>query len=223
MNLKYFLFLILIKSNLLTIGQTPSFQIALAKYNGGGDWYANPTALPNLIKFCNENMNANIQENPAQVDIGNNEIFNYPFIHLTGHGNVVFDQSEIANLRKYLTSGGFLHISDNYGLDQFIRNEMLKVFPELEFVVLPYNHPIYSIHYEFKDGLPKIHEHNNENPQGLGLIYEGRLICFYDFECDLGDGWEDQEVHNDSNDNRTKALKMGANIIKLAFTNQESF
>ena len=223
MNLKYFLFLILIKSNLLTIGQTPSFQIALAKYNGGGDWYANPTALPNLIKFCNENMNANIQENPGQVDIGNNQIFNYPFIHLTGHGNVVFDQSEIANLRKYLTSGGFLHISDNYGLDQFIRKEMQKVFPELEFVVLPYNHPIYSIHYEFKDGLPKIHEHNNENPQGLGLIYEGRLICFYDFECDLGDGWEDQEVHNDSNDNRTKALKMGANIIKLAFTNQESF
>jgi hypothetical protein len=223
MNLKYFLFLILIKSNLLTIGQSPSYQIALAKYNGGGDWYANPTALPNLIKFCNENMNANIQENPGQVDIGNNQIFNYPFIHLTGHGNVVFDQSEIANLRKYLTSGGFLHISDNYGLDQFIRKEMQKVFPELEFVVLPYNHPIYSIHYEFKDGLPKIHEHNNENPQGLGLIYEGRLICFYDFECDLGDGWEDQEVHNDSNDNRTKALKMGANIIKLAFTNQESF
>ena len=223
MNLKYFLFLILIKSNLLTIGQSPSYQIALAKYNGGGDWYANPTALPNLIKFCNENMNANIQENPGQVDIGNNQIFNYPFIHLTGHGNVVFDQSEIANLRKYLTSGGFLHISDNYGLDQFIRKEMQKVFPELEFVVLPYNHPIYSIHYKFKDGLPKIHEHNNENPQGLGLIYEGRLICFYDFECDLGDGWEDQEVHNDSNDNRTKALKMGANIIKLAFTNQESF
>ena len=223
MNLKYFLFLILIKSNLLTIGQSPSYQIALAKYNGGGDWYANPTALPNLIKFCNENMNANIQENPGQVDIGNNQIFNYPFIHLTGHGNVVFDQSEIANLRKYLTAGGFLHISDNYGLDQFIRKEMQKVFPELEFVVLPYNHPIYSIHYKFKDGLPKIHEHNNENPQGLGLIYEGRLICFYDFECDLGDGWEDQEVHNDSNDNRTKALKMGANIIKLAFTNQESF
>ena len=223
MNLKFLLLLVVIKFNLYVNGQSSTYQIALAKYNGGGDWYANPTALPNLIQFCNENLNTNIQEQPAEVEIGNNEIFNYPFVHLTGHGNVVFNTSEADNLRKYLTAGGFLHISDNYGLDQFIRKEMQKVFPELEFVVLPYDHPIYSIHYNMKNGLPKIHEHNNENPQGLGLIFEGRLICFYDFECDLGDGWEDKEVHNDSDENRQKALEMGANIIKLAFTNQESF
>ena len=223
MNLKFLLLLVVIKFNLYANGQSSTYQIALAKYNGGGDWYANPTALPNLIQFCNENLNTNIQEQPAEVEIGNNEIFNYPFVHLTGHGNVVFNTSEADNLRKYLTAGGFLHISDNYGLDQFIRKEMQKVFPELEFVVLPYDHPIYSIHYNMKNGLPKIHEHNNENPQGLGLIFEGRLICFYDFECDLGDGWEDKEVHNDSDENRQKALEMGANIIKLAFTNQESF
>ncbi len=223
MNLKFLLLLVLIKSNLLANAQSESYQIALAKYNGGGDWYANPTALPNLIQFCNENMNANIQEEPAQIEIGNNEIFNYPFIHLTGHGNIVFNSSEASNLRSYLLAGGFLHISDNYGLDQFIRKEMQKVFPELEFVALPNEHPIYNIHYEMKNGLPKIHEHNNENPQGLGLIFEGRLICFYDFECDLGDGWEDKEVHNDSDENRKKALQMGANIVKLALTNQESF
>jgi len=223
MNLKFLLLLVLIKFNLYSNGQSSTYQIALAKYNGGGDWYANPTALPNLIQFCNKNLNTNIQEQPAEVEIGDNEIFNYPFVHLTGHGNVVFNTNEADNLRKYLTAGGFLHISDNYGLDQFIRKEMQKVFPELEFVVLPYDHPIYSIHYNMKNGLPKIHEHNNENPQGLGLIFEGRLICFYDFECDLGDGWEDKEVHNDSDENRQKALEMGANIIKLAFTNQESF
>ena len=223
MNLKFLLLLILIKFNLYVIGQSSSYQIALAKYNGGGDWYANPTALPNLIQFCNNNLNTNIQEQPAEVEIGDNEIFNYPFVHLTGHGNVVFNTNEADNLRKYLIGGGFLHISDNYGMDQFIRKEMQKVFPELEFVVLPFNHPIYSMHYNMKNGLPKIHEHNNENPLGLGMIFEGRLICFYDFECDLGDGWEDKEVHNDSDENRQKALEMGANIIKLAFTNQESF
>ena len=223
MNLKFLLLLILIKFNLYVIGQSSSYQIALAKYNGGGDWYANPTALPNLIQFCNNNLNTNIQEQPAEVEIGDNKIFNYPFVHLTGHGNVVFNTNEADNLRKYLIGGGFLHISDNYGMDQFIRKEMQKVFPELEFVVLPFNHPIYSMHYNMKNGLPKIHEHNNENPLGLGMIFEGRLICFYDFECDLGDGWEDKEVHNDSDENRQKALEMGANIIKLAFTNQESF
>ena len=223
MNLKFLLLIGLININLSAISQSESYQIALMKYNGGGDWYSNPTALPNLIQFCNENINTSIQPNPAQVEVGSSELFNYPFIHLTGHGNVVFNNDEAQNLRNYLLSGGFLHISDNYGLDQFIRNEMKKVFPELEFVELPIDHPIYNIQYEFNNGLPKIHEHNNENPKGLGLLYEGRLVCFYDFECDLGDGWEDKEVHNDSEENREKALKMGANIIKIAFTNQESF
>ena len=167
----------------------PSYQIALLKYSGGGDWYANPTSLPNLVKFTNQNLGTNISEDIATVDVGSSEILNYPFIHMTGHGNVVFSNQEIENLRKYLLSGGFLHIDDNYGLDKFIRLQMKRVFPELDFVELPFDHPIYQQHYKFPNGLPKIHEHDNKPPQGFGLIYEGRLVCFYTYECDLGDGW----------------------------------
>ena len=193
-----------------------TYQIATLKYNGGGDWYANPTALPNLIAFSNENIGTNIKQEPAIVEVGSSDIFNYPFLHMTGHGNVVFDSREVANLRAYLIAGGFLHISDNYGLDPFIRKEMKKVFPEADFIELPLNHEIYQTPYLFKNGLPKIHEHDNNTPLGLGLFYEGKLICFYDYECDLGDGWEDEEVHNDSEEIRTKALKMGANIVTYA-------
>ena len=198
------------------VGQGHSFKIGILKYNGGGDWYANPTALKNLIKFCNTNLSTNIDPLYDEIEVGNLSIFQYPWVHLTGHGNVVFSNNEANNLRNYLTSGGFLHISDNYGLDPFIRKEMKKVFPELDFVELPLNHEIYKTPYSFKNGLPKIHEHDDNSPIGLGLIYEGRLVCFYDFECDLGDGWEDEEVHNDSEDIRTKALKMGANILCYA-------
>jgi hypothetical protein len=198
------------------VGQGHSFKIGILKYNGGGDWYANPTALKNLIKFCNTNLSTNIDPLYDEIEVGNLSIFQYPWVHLTGHGNVVFSNNEANNLRNYLTSGGFLHISDNYGLDPFIRKEMKKVFPELDFVELPLNHEIYETPYSFKNGLPKIHEHDDNSPIGLGLIYEGRLVCFYDFECDLGDGWEDEEVHNDSEDIRTKALKMGANILCYA-------
>lgn len=212
-----FLFLLLLLSGLLPLcGQT--VQIALLKYTGGGDWYANPTSLTNLIKFCNQNMGTSINNEYATVDVGSAEIFNYPFLHLTGHGNVVFTPQEISNLRSYLTGGGFLHISDNYGIDLFIRREMKKVFPDLDFVELPFNHPVYSQKYKFSNGLPKIHEHDGKPPQGFGLILEGRLICFYDYECDLGDGWEDQDVHKDSNETRTKALQMGANLIRYVFT-----
>lgn len=193
-------------------------QIALVKYNGGGDWYANlETSLPNLIKFCNKNLGTNISSEQAIVEVGSSEIFNYPFIHLTGHGNIIFNNAEAENLRKYLLAGGFLHIDDNYGLDKFIRPQMKKVFPELDFVELPYSHPIYHQRFNFPKGLPKIHEHDNKQPQGFGLIHEGRLICFYSFECDLGDGWEDASVHNDSEETRTKALQMGANIVQFAF------
>ena len=195
-----------------------SVQIALLKYSGGGDWYANPTSLPNLIEFCNKNLGTDLQEDNAVVEAGNPEIFNYPFIHMTGHGNVVFSLQDVQNLRNYLIGGGFLHIDDNYGLDQYIRPEMKKVFPEIEFVELPFDHPVYHQFYDFDHGLPKIHEHDNKVPQGFGLIYEGRLVCFYTYECDLGDGWEDQDVHNDSLETRMKALKMGANIIQYAFT-----
>ena len=198
------------------IGQSHSFKIGILKYNGGGDWYANPTALKNLIQFCNTNLNTNIDPMYDEIEVGNLSIFQYPWVHLTGHGNVVFSPKEANNLRNYLISGGFLHISDNYGLDPFIRKEMEKVFPEIDFVELPLNHEIYETPYAFKNGLPKIHEHDDNSPLGLGLIYEGRLVCFYDFECDLGDGWEDEEVHNDSEEIRTKALKMGANILSYA-------
>jgi hypothetical protein len=200
-------------STIKSLGQ----QIALLKYRGGGDWYANPTSLPNLVKFCNDNLGMSLGE-PATVEVGSKDIFNYPFIHLTGHGNVIFSDEECYNLRTYLISGGFLHIDDNYGLDKFIRSQMKRVFPELDFVELPTTHPIYHQKYNFPNGLPKIHEHDNKPPQGFGLIYEGRLVCFYSYETDLGDGWEDFAVHQDSDEIRTKALQMGANIIQYVFT-----
>ena len=214
--MKKLIFFFLIINAPIYYSQDYSFKIGVLKYNGGGDWYANPTALPNLIQFCNKNLNTNINPSYEEIEIGNSELFNYPWVHLTGHGNVVFDSREVANLRAYLIAGGFLHISDNYGLDPFIRKEMKKVFPEADFIELPLNHEIYQTPYLFKNGLPKIHEHDNNTPLGLGLFYEGKLICFYDYECDLGDGWEDEEVHNDSEEIRTKALKMGANIVSYA-------
>ena len=214
--------LILIASFILKTSSvfSQSYQIGLLKYSGGGDWYANlETSLPNLIKYCNANIKTNINPEQAIVEVGSIDIFNYPFIHMTGHGNVVFSNQEAENLRKYLLAGGFLHVSDNYGLDKFIRTELKKVFPELELVELPFSHPIYHQEYNFDKGLPKIHEHDNKAPQGFGLIYKGRLICFYDVECDLGDGWESAEIHKDSPEAREKALKMGANIISYAFLN----
>ena len=215
MRLKFFCFLLF--PFFIAVNNSYGQQIALLKYRGGGDWYANPTSLPNLVKFCNKNLGMSLAE-PATVEVGSKDIFNYPFIHLTGHGNVVFSDEECRNLRTYLLAGGFLHIDDNYGLDKFIRPQMKKVFPELEFVELPHNHPIYHQKYNFSNGLPKIHEHDNKPPQGFGLIYEGRLICFYSYECDLGDGWEDYAVHQNSEETRTKALQMGANIIQYVFT-----
>ena len=199
---------------------SPSYKIAVLKYYGVGDWYSNPTALNNLIVFCNENLGTNIDIKYDVVDVGSTDIFNYPFIHMTGHGNVIFSTEESENLRKYLIGGGFLHIDDNYGMDKFVRPEIKKVFPESEFVELPYSHPIYHQTYDFNKGLPKIHEHNGKSAQGFGLFYEGRMVVFYSYESDLGDGWEDAEVHNDSYEIRQKALKMGANIIDFVFSNQ---
>jgi hypothetical protein len=197
----------------------PNVKIALLKYSGGGDWYSNPTALPNLAEFCNRNLQTNMATDYATVEAGSPEIFNYPFVHATGHGNVVFSDADAENLRNYLVGGGFLHISDNYGMDPYIRKAMKKVFPELDWVELPFSHPVYHQRYDFPNGLPKIHEHDEKPAQGFGLLYEGRLICFYDFECDLGDGWEDPEVHKDPEDKRQKALQMGANLIQFAFGN----
>lgn len=192
-----------------------TYQIALLKYNGGGDWYANPTALPNLIEFCNKNLGTTIGKEPATVDAGSPDIFNYPFVHMTGHGNVVFSQREAENLRNYLMAGGFLHISDNYGMDPYIRKELEKIFPGSKLIELPPSHPVYHQKYDFPKGIPKIHEHDNKPAQGFGIVYNDRLVVFYDFECDLGDGWEDPSVHNDSEEARMKALKMGANLIQF--------
>lgn len=203
----------------VSAGPGPStMQFALLKYDGGGDWYANPTSLPNLVRFCNSNLGMNINPEVATVHVGDEEIFDYPFIHMTGHGNVVFSPEQIQNLREYLLSGGFLHIDDNYGMDKFIRPQLKKLFPELELVELPYSFPIYYQKYKFTTGLPKIHEHDGKAPQGFGLIKDGRLLVYYTYECDLGDGWEDPAVHGDSESTRMKALQMGANIVQFAFT-----
>jgi hypothetical protein len=193
-----------------------SYQLAILKYNGGGDWYANPSSLTNLAIFCNEYLNMNIEQKYAIVEPSSSEIFNYPFVHMTGHGNVLFNKLEIENLRKYLMGGGFLHIDDNYGMDQYIRNEMKKVFPELDFVQIPITHNIYNNIFKFDNGLPKIHIHDNKPAEGLAMIHKGRIICFYSYESDLGDGWEDINIHNDPEYIREKALKMGANIISYA-------
>lgn len=195
-----------------------SASIALLKYNGGGDWYANPTSLPNLIEFCNQNIGTSINPVPATVDVGSAELFNYPLVHLTGHGNIVFSESDVLNLRKYLLAGGFLHIDNNYGIEQYVRREMKKVFPEQDFVELPFSHDIYHTAYQFENGLPKIHEHDNLPPQGFGIFVDGRLVCLFTHECDLGDGWEDISIHNDTQEKHIEALKMGANIVSYVFS-----
>jgi len=198
--------------------QGNNLKIAKLKYQGGGDWYANKTALPNLIEFCNQQLNMNLAAEEDVVEVGSQEIFYYPYIYMTGHGNVVFSDQQAENLRNYLIAGGFLHIDDNYGMDPFVRLEMKKVFPALDFVELPFDHPIYRQKFTFKNGLPKIHEHDGKPPQGLGILYQGRLLCFYSYESDLGNGWEDQSVHNDPEAVRQQALKMGANILSFCFT-----
>jgi len=194
-------------------------DIAVLKYEGGGDWYGNPTALPNLASFCNENIDTKINEKPKNVEVGDIDIFQYPFLHMTGHGNVFFSDEDADNLRSYLLSGGFLHIDDNYGMQPYIIKELKKVFPNTELIELPTSHKIFSIAYKFPEGLPKIHEHDGKRPQAFGIFNEDRLVLLFTFESDLGDGWEDPEVHNDPEDVREKALKMGANIVKYAFEN----
>ena len=216
-GVKLLLWLVLFAYAPCTLAQS-SVKIAKMKYAGGGDWYCNKTSLGNLIKFCNSNLRMNIFPEEDIVEPGSPELFTYPFVHLTGHGNVVFSDAEAKNLRKYLLAGGFLHIDDNYGLDKFIRREMKKVFPELNFVEVPFSHPIYHKKYQFSEGLPKVHEHDGKAAQGFGLFWEGRLLCFYSYECDLGNGWEDQSVYNDPEKIRQQALRMGANLLSFALT-----
>lgn len=215
--MKTYIFLCLLFIQPILQAQT-SLSLAVLKYNGGGDYYANPTALPNLITYCNNTMGTKISKDVPYVEAGSKDLFLYPFIHMTGHGNVVFSKEEAANIRMYLEAGGFLHIDDNYGMDQFIRIELKKVFPNQELIELPGSHPIFKQKYSF-NGLPKIHEHDGKRAQAFGLFSNGRLVCLYTYETDLSDGWEDQSVHNDPNNKRQEALQMGANIISYAFNN----
>lgn len=195
-----------------------SQEIAILKYGGGGDWYSNPTGLPNLIAFCNRNINTRIEPKPETVEAGSEDIFSYPYIHMTGHGNVFFTDAEAENLRTYLMAGGFLHVDDNYGMEPYLRRELKKVFPEKELKELGRDHPIFTQNYRFEEGLPKIHEHDGKRPQAFGIFQEGRLLLLFTYESDLGDGWEDPSVHNDPDEVRRKALQMGANIIQYAFS-----
>lgn len=217
MKLKSFILLLTIAVLSLSPLHAVKFKIARLHYGGGGDWYANPTSLKNLISFCNRELKTNIDPEPDDVEPGSGDIFNYPFIHMTGHGNVVLNNQELDNLRNYLLGGGFLHIDDNYGMNNYIRRELAKLFPDKQLIELPASHEIYHQKYDFAKGLPKIHEHDNAPAKGFGIMHEGRLIVYYTYECDLGDGWEDQEVHGDSDDTRQKALRMGANMIQYVF------
>ncbi len=214
-TMKKFLFLITLFNFSLICAQ----DVAILKYKGGGDWYSNPTALPNLVKYCNDNIDTNINENIQTVEAGSTDIFQFPLLHMTGHGNVFFDDDDAENIRNYLISGGFLHIDDNYGMEPYVTKELKKVFPNSELIEIPKDHKIFSTAYSFPNGLPKIHEHDGKAPQAFGVFYESRLVLLFTFESDLGDGWEDTEVHNDPEEVREKALKMGANIVKYAFEN----
>ncbi|WP_298998170.1 DUF4159 domain-containing protein [Flagellimonas sp. S174] len=194
-------------------------QVGILKYGGGGDWYSNPTALPNLIQFCNENIDTKLDAKPETIEVGSISIYQFPLIHMTGHGNVFFTDEEAENLRNYLLSGGFLHIDDNYGMEPYVRRELKKVFPNKSLEEVGGDHPIFAQKFNFENGLPKIHEHDGQRPQALGIFEEGRLVLLFTYESDLGDGWEDPEVHNDPEEVRLKALQMGANIVEYAFKN----
>ncbi len=210
------LFFIISISNIQA--QKSTLKLALLKYNGGGDWYSVVDALQNVVKFCNQNLNTGFDIDYGTVDIGSSEVYNYPLLFLTGHGNIILTDQEAENIRNYLIGGGFLFIDDDFGIDPFIRPVIKKIFPQLELKEVPFSHPIYHQKYDFPRGLPKVHKHNDKPTQGLGLFYEGRMVCFYAFESNISDGWESPEVHKDDPAIRQSALKMGANIIQFAFT-----
>ncbi len=208
----YWIWLVVVWAS-AAMGVGDGFTIARLHYGGGGDWYSNPSSLPNLLKFVGENTSVVTEEREAVVEPMSPDLFRYPYLFMNGHGTVAFTDEEVARLREYFEQGGFLHADDNYGMDKTFRREMLKVFPESRWVELPFTHPIYHSHYKFPNGLPKIHEHDEKPPRGLGLFLGDRLSVFYTYESDLGDGWEDPDVHNDPEEKRTAALQMGTNIV----------
>ncbi len=210
---KFFILFFVFFNVLIIQGQ----QIAVLKYDGGGDWYSNPTALKNLIQFCNKNIDTTLEPQPQVVHPEDPALFGYPFVHMTGHGNVVFSDEAIKNLKIYLMGGGFLHIDDNYGMKPYVLTQIQKLFPEKDLKEISSDHPLFSTQFKFPNGLPKIHEHDGLPPKALGLFHENKVILLFTTESDLGDGWEDSVVHNDPEEVRLKALKMGANIIKYAF------
>jgi len=209
--------LILLGSLVMSTG-IQSQTLGVLKYSGGGDWYSNPTALPQLIEFCNEHLGTTLESQIKTVSLTSDELFDLPWIHMTGHGNVFFSESEIETLKEYLLGGGFLHIDDNYGMDSYIRPILSGLFPEAPLTKLPTTHPIFTEFYKFPEGLPKIHAHDNKPPQAFGIILEGRLALLYTYESDLSDGWEDPRVHNDPESVRQNALQMGANMIHYVFS-----
>ena len=212
---RYFIFLLCFSGVFNVFGQS-QIKIAKLKYNGGGDWYANKTALPNLIKFCNQELGMNIHPEEDIVDASSSDIFLYPYVYMTGHGNVRFTDPQVRTLRRYLEGGGFLHADDNYGMDESFRREIARVFPDRPLVEVPLDHPIYQMPYAFPQGIPKIHEHDGLPAQGFGVFVGNRLVVYYSYQSDLGDGWEDADVHNDPAPTREQALRMGVNLFVYA-------
>ncbi len=194
------------------------FTIARLKYGGGGDWYCDPSSLPNLLKAINERTHIRAAPKEVVLELTNPELYKYPYLYMTGHGTVKFTDEEVKILRNYLINGGFLHADDCYGMDSSFRREMKKIFPESPLIELPFDHPIYHSFYDFPEGLPKIHEHDGKPAQGFGIFYQNRLVVFYSYETDLGDGWEDPDIHNDPPEKREQALKMGINIVVYVLT-----
>jgi hypothetical protein len=192
--------------------------IAQVQYDGGGDWYANPSGLPNLLSFISERTGLAVSTRPARVRLTDPGLRSYPFLYLTGHGNIRLTESEVAGLRRYLDEGGFLHADDNYGLDESFRREIGRVYPDADLVAVPHDHPVYHVVYSFPRGLPKIHEHDGKPAEGLGIFRGGRLVVFYSYESDLGNGWEDPETHDTPPELREQALRMGVNLYVYALS-----
>ncbi|MFQ5707936.1 MAG: DUF4159 domain-containing protein [bacterium] len=200
--------------------KTPRSEFVLArlKYHGGGDWYNDPSIIPNLLDFLSENTNMDVGNSQAVVELAEEDLFSYPVLFITGHGRISFSEEEVKRLREYLTHGGFLYADDDYGMDKSFRQEIKKVFPNSALVELPFSHEIYHCHFNFANGLPKIHEHYGGPPHGFGIFHEGRMVVFYSFNTNISDGWADPNVHEDPPDVRQKAFEMGTNIMVYALT-----